>query len=392
MQQLKTLRLARGYSLDDLAARIGGLVSKQMLSKYEKGQSRPSGPVEQALATALGVKVTSLYETPSFDLEFIAYRKHSGLSQGRQAELQAQLSEEMTRRLEVQGSLGLTCDFSFAPQPVNCQEDVEQAAEALRDEWKLGQEPIDNLIDVLERKGVHVLELEAAPEKFHGLSAVARVQGDFCGAMIAYRTLAAGERQRSTVAHELGHLKLKVDEHAEVDEEKAVQAFASAFLMPRQLMYETLGRKRSNIHLAELLRWKEFFGCSLQAILYRAKTLDIISEPYFRQWMIQIGVSGWRKQEPKTLPAEQPRYWEQLVQRAVAERAITPETANQYIPGIVPDAEVKTMDRRAFLRLPAEERRKLLAQQAAEFNSLYAPGAAHTEWTDQFIEEEPDDE
>ena len=255
MEQLKTLRQARGYSLEDLAARIGGLVSKQMLSKYEKGQSRPSGPVERALAEALGVKVTRLYEAPPFNLEFIAYRKHSGLSKIKQEEIQAQLGEELVRRLEVQNSLGLTCEFNFEPQQVTSPEDIEQAAADLRRNWQLGQEPIDNLIDVLERKGIHVLELEAAPDKFHGVSAVARHGADFCGAMIAYRTLPAGERQRSTVAHELGHLKLQVADDLDLDEEKAVQAFASAFLMPKQLMFETLGLKRSNIRLEELLQW-----------------------------------------------------------------------------------------------------------------------------------------
>jgi Zn-dependent peptidase ImmA (M78 family)/DNA-binding XRE family transcriptional regulator len=388
MQQLKTLRLARGYSLDELAARIGGLVSKQMLSKYEKGQSQPSQAVAQALADALGVKVTNLHEPPRYEFEFIAYRKLSGMSQAKQSEVQAQLSEELNKRLEVQQGLGLTCDFKFLRTVVSDQAQIEQAAETLRAEWQLGQEPIENLTDVLERKGVHVLEVTVAPDKFHGLSAVARAGGEFCGAMIAYRTLEAGERQRSTIAHELGHLTLEVAETSQLDEEKAVQSFASSLLMPRHLMYETLGRKRSNIHLGELIRWKKFFGCSMQAVLYRAKTLDIISETYFKEWMITVSTRGWRKQEPESLPTEQPQYWTQLVQRAVSERAITAEAANRLIPGIVAPQEVKTMDRRAFLRLPPEERRKLLAQQAAEFSTLYEPGSAHTEWTDEFVPEQ----
>lgn len=392
MQQLNTLRLARGYSLDELAARIGGLVSKQMLSKYEKGQSQPGQPVAQALATALGVSVVRLYEAPPFEFEFIAYRKHSGLSQARQAEVQAALSEELSRRLDVQQRLGLTCEFKFERRAVRTQADIEQAAAQLRADWKLGQEPIDNLVDVLERKGVHVLEVTDPPEKFHGLSAVARTGGTLCGAMIAYRTLDAGERQRSTVAHELGHLKLDVQQDAELDEEKAVQSFASALLMPRDLVFETLGRRRSSIHVSELLRWKAFFGCSMQAILYRAKTLEIISDTYFREWMITASTHGWRKQEPQPLSVEPPQYWQQLVLRAVSERAITTEAANRMIPGIAPDAEVNNVDRRAFLRLPPEERRKLLAQQAAEVAALYEPGSEHTEWTDEFSDMVMDDE
>ncbi len=392
MEQLRTLRLARGYSLDELSARIGGLVTKQMLSKYEKGQSQPSQPVAQALAATLGVNVVQLYEAPPFEFQFIAYRKHSGMSQAKQAGVQAALSEELSKRLDVQQRLGLTCEFKFERRQVRTQADIEEAAAQVRADWKLGEEPIDNLVDVLERKGVHVLEVEGAPEKFHGLSAVARTGRQFCGAMIAYRTLEAGERQRSTVAHELGHLKLEVAHEADLDEEKAVQSFASALFMPQALMFETLGRSRSNIQLTELLNWKAFFGCSIQAILYRARTLGIISDAYHREWMIFISTQGWRREEPKPLRLEEPQYWRQLVQRAVSERAITTEAANRMIPGVTPASEVKAVDRKAFLRLPPEERRKLLAQQAMDVAALYEPGSQHTEWTDDYTDTGLDDE
>ena len=42
MNRIKQLRLARGLSLDGLAQAMGGLVTKQSLSKYEKGLTKPS--------------------------------------------------------------------------------------------------------------------------------------------------------------------------------------------------------------------------------------------------------------------------------------------------------------------------------------------------------------
>jgi len=62
------------------------------------------------------------------------------------------------------------------------------------------------------------------------------------------------------------------------------------------------------------------------------------------------------------------------------------------IPGVVPDSEVKDVDRKALLRLPPEERRTLLAQQAADVMTLYEPGSQHTEWTDAFADTGIDDE
>jgi len=77
-----------------------------------------------------------------------------------------------------------------------------------------------------------------------------------------------------------------------------------------------------------------------------------------------------------------------LVQRAVAESAITAAEANRLLPGSVHEAEVGSLDRRALLRLPPEQRRARLEQQARAFADLYEPRTEHTEWTDDFTDED----
>jgi len=39
-ERLRLLRQARAMSQDDLAAKLGGIVSKQAISKYERGVQR----------------------------------------------------------------------------------------------------------------------------------------------------------------------------------------------------------------------------------------------------------------------------------------------------------------------------------------------------------------
>ena len=51
-----------------------------------------------------------------------------------------------------------------------------------------------------------------------------------------------GDRQRLSLAHELGHLVLKLDEG--IDEEAAAFRFAGAFLIPKQTAIQELGPKR----------------------------------------------------------------------------------------------------------------------------------------------------
>ena len=92
-QRLRQLRLARGLSLDALAAAIGGAVTKQALSKYEQGSARPSPVVLNKLAEALGVKAAYLWSEPGVEVEFVAYRKASALPKGEQLRVQALVTE-----------------------------------------------------------------------------------------------------------------------------------------------------------------------------------------------------------------------------------------------------------------------------------------------------------
>jgi transcriptional regulator with XRE-family HTH domain len=66
-QRLKQLRLARGLSLDALAAKLGGIVTKQALSKYEQGKAKPSPRVLTQLASTLGVKAVHLFTEPELE-------------------------------------------------------------------------------------------------------------------------------------------------------------------------------------------------------------------------------------------------------------------------------------------------------------------------------------
>jgi len=61
-QRLRELRDARGWSLDALAER--STVSRSNISLIERGQSSPTAVVLDKLATALGVSLASLFETP----------------------------------------------------------------------------------------------------------------------------------------------------------------------------------------------------------------------------------------------------------------------------------------------------------------------------------------
>ncbi|EQD28532.1 helix-turn-helix domain protein, partial [mine drainage metagenome] len=90
------------------------------------------------------------------------------------------------------------------PELVSDIAQIEDAAEAVRKAWDLGYDPIPDLIDVLETHGIRVFMIEVnADPKFNGLAASVNHMP-----VIVVGSNWAGDRQRFTLAHELGHLML----------------------------------------------------------------------------------------------------------------------------------------------------------------------------------------
>ena len=379
-QRLRQLRLARGLSLEALAAAIGGAVTKQALSKYEQGTARPSPVVLNRLAEALGVKAAYLLSEPDIEVQFIAYRKGSALAKGEQARVEALVAESLGMRVRLQELLGHTEEVSLPVQSLEVHkgDDVEDAADKLRSEWQLGRDPIGNLTDVLEHHFVHVLEIKAG-EKFDGISAVAYDSEHRArAAAVVSRKGVPGGRRRLSLGHELGHLLLDISE--DVDQERAAFRFGAALLAPADVLIREVGRRRAFIQPEELLLLKRRFGLSLQALLFRLNDLSIITDAYNRQWCIDINRLGWRKEEPMELPAEQPQWMRQGVLRALAEGLVGKDEAEAMLAERVDmELPLPIIERRAFMKLPLEERRRLLAEQAEKLAEHYAQD---TEWRD----------
>ena len=77
------------------------------------------------------------------------------------------------------------------------------------------------------------------------------------------------ERQRFTIAHELGtpgHGRTP-----ETPEEAACHRFAAAFLVPGDALIREVGRQRYNFGFGELVEIKQKFGISAAALVMRMR-------------------------------------------------------------------------------------------------------------------------
>lgn len=370
-KRLRQLRLARSLSLEGLAAATGGIVTKQALSKYENDKIQPTPVVLNKMAAALGVKAAYLCTEPSIRIEFIAYRKGSGLLKREQDTVESFVRQSLEDRIQIQELIDQThgVDLPVKSQAVSSLADTERVAVDFRRKWNLGLDPISSVTGVLEERLIHVLEIDAA-ERFDGISAVTYDDHRVTAAAVVSRRNIPGERQRLNLVHELGHLVLNVP--SGIDEEAAAFRFGAAFLAPAEMVKREVGESRSFIRPDELLLMKRKFGMSVQALLYRLRDLSIIGESYYRQWCINVNRLGWRKREPAEMPPEKPSWLHQSVLRALGEGLISKERAEHIVGRSLDEKEpLSLVERRAFMKLPLEERRRVMAKQAETMVAYY---------------------
>ena len=278
--KLRLGRKAAGLSQDALAQAIG--VSKQMISKYESGQSGPDSDGLLRLAKALNRNLDYFFRAPQLDLDQVSFRKRARLTGTRLHRVRAEVADRVEAALELEELLGLHSQFERPKlniQPLTeVGSAVDEAAASLRKHWQIGVDAIASMRDLLRQHAIRVIELELDSD-FDGLSTIVN---DRIGIVVVNRH---GERdavrQRFTLAHELGHLILPIAEGIPEDlEEKICHRFASALLLPHEALEQELGRRRSGISLTELKAVRCKWGISGAAVVYRAREAGILPARY----------------------------------------------------------------------------------------------------------------
>jgi Zn-dependent peptidase ImmA (M78 family)/transcriptional regulator with XRE-family HTH domain len=334
-KRLQLSRRAAGLSLRDLEAKVDKQVSAQALSKYERDEMMPGSAVLDAIARALGVSESYLLGQNDLTLESVEFRKNKITSKKEEASIKASVLSAAERYLEIEDFVGLSSATWSRPQgaPFRVVEpaDAEAAAMRLRTAWTLGQDPIQNLSEFLEEQGVKVIPLKLG-EQVSGLMCVARRSKGEDVPIVIVNEDDTGERQRFTIAHEVGHLVLEGPEGAKG--EKLAQCFAGAFLMPAEILWREVGKNRDSLSIGELIELKALFKTSLQAITYRLKDLQIIAEPLYKRLFDEFERRGWRKPpyaEPGAIAAERPERFKRLCYRAVSEGAVSEAKAAELL-------------------------------------------------------------
>jgi Zn-dependent peptidase ImmA (M78 family) len=269
-------------------------LSLRILNAYEQGDKNPSESALQILANALQFPLEFFLagdiEEPHPDEATFRALKSLRASERDAALAAGALAVEVSKWINRHFQLPEPNIPSLRGYP------PEEAAEALRAEWGLGQRPINNMVHLLEARGVRVFSLPAS------LSVDAFSLWDVSIPFVFLTTENSGERGRMDAAHELGHLTLH--QHAPPaarDAEMQADRFASAFLMPRASVFASAPGTPT---LPALIRLKQNWMVSVAALVHRLRSLDLISEWHYRTLCIELSVQGYRKNEPNGIQRE----------------------------------------------------------------------------------------
>lgn len=316
----------QALSLRGLAEALQGRVSHNALAKYENGEMMPGTDVLGHLADALKQPPDYFFRAFTLNLKEVKFRKRASFGLKEEKAISEQSREFFERYHEIEELLGETRKFEgkLDIEPLKNVGDAEVAARELRIRWELGFDPLPNIVELLENKGIKVYEVKVQGDGFDGFSAETEIGPVIVLGQHLNNNLL---RKRMTSVHELAHIILPLAADLSEKEEESIAArFAGAFLLPKDAFIAEFGKIRKSISLAELVELKINFGASIWAIMMRAQQLGLITEAVFMRFCQTA--NAWRsdKREPgddKYRGNESHSRFKQLVQRAVAEDQIS---------------------------------------------------------------------
>lgn len=158
--------------------------------------------------------------------------------------------------------------------------------------------PIQNLVHYVEGAGVLIVHRPLGTAAQDAVS----TWPDGGAPMMIVNTGLSPDRERFTIAHELGHLVM----HGAPGDEQEVEAneFASELLAPaEQIRRDLAGLGRRD--MGRLMQLKTKWGMSIAALIRRAWTIGELSDEDYKNYQIQLSKLGWRQTEPGHVPAEE---------------------------------------------------------------------------------------
>ena len=316
--RLREARSTTGLSTRSVALRLqqaGHAITHATLSNYETGKTVPPLAILGALALVYERSREWFYASgPS--LTGVRYRALKAVrvadKRGFEGEALGWLSAYLAIETLVSDPPKAPANFTIKPT-----ESGASVAKRIRDFYRLGSYPLPSAVRLAENFGIYVIQLASAAR----IDGFAAMLGSV--PVVVVNSSLSNDRIRINVAHELAH-HLFSDcvvgaTLTEAEIEKRAMECGSHLLIPDEALVDAFALKS----MVRLVQYKERYGVSLAAMIYRAKPAKLLTEREYQHLWIEFGRLGWRKDEPGYVPPDRPVRMEALFDAAVRENKTT---------------------------------------------------------------------
>lgn len=316
-------RVSRGLSMSELADLIG--VSKQAISQYETGKTSPSDKVLIRLASILQYPAsffrkpippnTSIASGIFFRSNKTVLKKNLRATEVK-IEILREINDYLSQYIDFPSVNFPKVDYKYnGVLPID-NDLIEKYAQQLRNHWNLGNGPIPNLMNVVQKNGIVVSSTNFNMERLDGLSE----WYNNTPYIFMSRDKDTNCRIRFGIAHELGHLLLHAGNvpaedleqepiHKKLEDE--ANRFAGAFLLPKETFEQDVFGSSLDYYIQLKAKWK----VSLSAMIARCRTLNLLTASQLKYLNDQMTKRCAWKHEPldTEMPVERPFAHKQAV-------------------------------------------------------------------------------
>lgn len=298
-QMITIARESRGLVHLDLAEKLD--VSKSTAWRLEQEASETNSDLLVKLSKTLNYPDSFFFQRGEVLPLSLSYRKRNIVASKLITQIEANINIYRLNIEQFLAAIGYD-DLKLPILDVNKYGTPQECAKQLRKIWKLERGGIGNLSEILEDKRIFLISFDFGTDRVDGRCTMAL---DKFPIIVTNKNL-LGDRQRFTLAYELGHLVMHVYTSPEYNRDLSHEAklFAAELLMPERDIKNDL----EDLSLPKLGELKKKWKVSMQALLYRASDLELITDNQKKYLLQQFNQQNIRRREPKELDIATEQY------------------------------------------------------------------------------------
>lgn len=338
-ERIYRLRLIAGIGQVEFAQQLG--IANGSVSKIENGRMPVSDDLLTDIAKVFDCTATFLKAPEVVGLTTRPWLRAYADASKKAVDQQAADCVVATEVIDLLQLRRIPDQIPIFQDSLSDDDAIEQFAIDVRAAAQLGEnDVVGNSIRAAERLGCLVLPMRNELGRHLGLSLRAGQIPVLCVSQAAESGSPGsvpGDRQRFTVAHEIGHLGLHAGlgppETAEDANrvEKQAHYFAGAFLGPGDALLQDLREEGGRVTLRALSRLKERWGVSIKALVMRFQSLGVIDTDQARSLYKQISARGWNKAEPIHVGPEDAIWLKRAIQQSAGGSADSLQSASRSV-------------------------------------------------------------